>query len=60
MVMEVIWMVHVWLPGIDLGCGGKSLWVTAEQQLDRIPQGAWIDDREKQRKGEGGRETTTC
>ena len=38
---------------MDSGCGGESLWVTAEQQLDRIPWGAFIDDREKLRKGEG-------
>ena len=39
---------------MDSGCGGESFWVTAEQPLDRIPRGTWIDDREKQRKGREG------
>ena len=39
---------------MNSGCGGESFWVTAEQRLDRIPRGAWIDDREKQRKGREG------
>ena len=49
--MMVMWMVHdyrVWTRGVAV-----SLWVTAEEQLNRIPRGAFIDDREKQRKGEG-------
>ena len=32
------------------GCGGESLRVTAEQQLEQIPWEAWIDRREKQRR----------
>ena len=30
--------MNIQLPGMDLGCGGESLEVTAEQQLDRIPK----------------------
>ena len=30
--------MNIQLPGMDLGCGGESLEVTAEQQLDRIPE----------------------